>query len=101
MNQQLELPFMETPTPPETIPVNDLDHFVRMLSGWHTNRVARVKHLLEVPETAEVTIGEDEAMQVSGDFRKGFHLGLSLAIAELGELPFVAEMEESQSATKH
>ena len=85
----------------ETIEVNDLDKFVHLLAGWHTNRVARVKHLLDVPETTEVAIGEDAPVPMTGDFRKGFQLGISLALSELGDLPFVAEIEESQTATKH
>ena len=101
MNTQLELPHMNVQQPGETIEVNDLDKFVQLLSGWHTNRIARVKHLLDVPETAEVAIGEDAPVAMTGDFRKGFQLGISLALSELGELPFVAELEESQVAIKH
>ena len=66
-----------------------------MLSSWHTKKVATLKHMQNIPETAEVSIGTDAPIVITGEFRKGFQLGISLALAELGELPFVAELEES------
>ena len=99
MNQQLELPHMNTPQ--DTVEIKDLDHFVMLLSKWHTNKVNVIKHMLEVPETSEVQIGDEAPITVAGDFRKGYQLGLSLALSELGELPFVAELEESAEAVKH
>lgn len=99
MNQQLELPYMNPPQ--DIVEIKDLDHFVMLLSKWHTSKVNVIKHMLEVPESSEVCIGEDAPIQVTGDFRKGYQLGLSLALSELGELPFVAELEESAEATKH
>ena len=90
---QLELPHMNTINP--TVEVNDLDHFVKLLSTWHETKTKVIKHLLDIPETAEVSIGDAAPIMITGDFRKGFQLGISLALAELGELPFVAELEES------
>ena len=96
---QLDLPEMNTH--PDNVEVTDLDQFVKLLAHWHTAKVNVLKHMLEVPETAEVSIGDGEPIPVTGDFRKGYQLGLSLALSELGELPFVAELEESAYAVKH
>ena len=90
-----------TETPDTLLAVNDLDQFVQMLSSWHTKKVAVLKHMQNIPETAEVSIGDGPPVQMTGAFREGFLLGLSIALSELGELPFVAEMEDASSATKH
>ena len=90
-----------TETPDTLLAVNDLDQFVQLLANWHTKRVATLKHMQNIPDTAEVSIGEGPPIKLTGEFREGFLLGLSLALSELGELPFVAEMEDASSATKH
>ena len=90
-----------TETPDSLLAVNDLDQFVQLLASWHAKKVATLKHMQEIPETAEVSLGDAEPVKMTGAFREGFLLGLSLALSELGELPFVAEMEDSSSATKH
>lgn len=90
-----------TETPDTLLAVNDLDQFVQMLSSWHTKKVATLKHMQNIPETAEVSIEDGPPVQMTGSFREGFLLGLSIALSELGELPFVAEMEDASSATKH
>lgn len=90
-----------TETPDTLLAVNDLDQFVQMLSAWHTKKVATLRHMQTIPETAKVSLGDAEPIEMTGPFREGFLLGLSLALSELGELPFVAEMEGSSSATVH
>ena len=90
-----------TETPDSLLAVNDLDQFVQLLASWHTKRIATLKHMQNIPETAEVSLGDAAPVQMTGAFREGFLLGLSVALSELGELPFVAEMEDSSSATKH
>jgi len=86
---------------PDTLEIKDINHFVGLLSRWHQRKVAILNHMLTVPEDAEVMINEAEPVKMTGEFRKGFELGVSIALSELGELPFVAEMEESDSSTKH
>lgn len=84
-----------TETLPETVEIQDLNQFIELLARWHKSRVATLKHMLEIPETAEVSIGDGTPVKVTGEFREGFQLGIQLALAELGELPFMAELEES------
>lgn len=90
-----------TETPDTLLAVQDLDQFVTLLAAWHKKKVDVLKHMQAIPETAEVSLGDGPPIKLTGDFREGFLLGLSLALSELGELPFVAEMEDSSAATKH
>ena len=85
----------------ETVPIDDLDHFVTLLADWHTSKVNTVKHMLTIPEGTAVTVDDGEPLQLTGDLLKGFQLGLTVALSELGELPFVAEMEEPEPAVQH
>lgn len=84
-------------TQPETVMIDSLDAFVRALTHWHTHKVQVLKHMQSIPEGSEVTrsTGSDspeEQIKLSGDMLKGFILGLELALDELGELPFEAEI---------
>lgn len=83
---------------PETLEVNDLDHFVRLLTGWHTTKVNVLRHILSVPTGTAVEINGEELV-LDGDLHKGFVAGVTVALAELGSLPFVAETEDQQAET--
>lgn len=80
----------------ETLGVEDLDTFVRILTGWHTEKCATVQHLLEVPEGTAFEIG-DESLVLEGAALAGFKFGIEMAMMQLGKLPFVAEFEEEAS----
>ena len=84
-----------------TIAINDLDQFVKLLSQWHSHKIKIIKHMQEAPETTEVAVGDEKPVPLTGDFRKGFQLGIAVALAEMGELPFVAELEEAITSVKH
>lgn len=77
----------------ETVVVSDIDQFIQLLSGWHQNKVKTLEHMLSVPEGIEVTFNDEAPQILSGDLHKGFLMGLSLALMELGTLPFAAEMD--------
>lgn len=79
----------------ETIPVDDLDTFVKVLTAWHTEQCAIVQHLLEVPEGTVFEIG-DESLVLDGEALNGFKFGIEMVMMQLGELPFVAEFEAEQ-----
>jgi len=81
--------------------IKDLNQFVKLLFRWHSTKVKVVEHMMEIPDTAEVTVNDGEVIRVNGDFRKGFQLGITIALSELGALPFVAELEEAETAVKH
>lgn len=90
---------VETPeTPSDIVEVQDLDQFVRHLTAWHTHKVAAVKHLLDIPEGSEFEVG-GKSIVMTGDALTGFKLGVEMALMPLGELPFLAELEEEASPT--
>lgn len=79
---------------PDTVPVSDLDQFVRHLVAWHQTKVAELEHMLKIPQGIEVTFNEEGPQILKDDLHKGFLIGLSLGLMELGQLPFVFETEE-------
>lgn len=78
---------------PETVLVQSIDQFIQLLSGWHQGKVQTLEHMLGMPEGIEVTFNDEAPQILSGDLHKGFLMGLSLALMELGTLPFAAEMD--------
>lgn len=86
--------------PQETLQIDDLNLFAHMLSEWHKKKVATLKHMAEVPEGTEVTIGDayDPVITLTGATLDGFKLGIELSLMELGELPFITDTEDEEVA---
>ena len=81
---------------PETIEVNDLDHFIKLLVRWHDTKCRLLKHMEEIPEDAVVEIdGVDHTF--TPEMRQGFKLGITIALAELGQLPFGFETDDEET----
>jgi hypothetical protein len=81
----------------ETVQVTDLDQFVNLLIRWHDTKVRLLKHMQEIPADAVVEIdGVDHAF--TPEMRQGFNLGITIALSELGTLPFAAEVDEEPAA---
>ena len=81
------------PTPPETIEITDVNQFVGILIDWHAKKVAILEHMLQVPEGTEMIVDGGTPVILTGDMLAGVQAGISMALMELGILPFVAEME--------
>ena len=82
---------------PDNLQVDSLDQFVKILTVWHMERCAQVKHLLEVPDGTSFTVGDpidEEEIILTGDSLKAFKLGIEMVLMQLGTLPFVAEVED-------
>ena len=87
----------DRPTPqanpaPETIVIQDLDQFVKILTAWHAERVALVNKLLEIPAGTAFEIG-DASLTLSDDALPYFKFGVEMALMQLDTLPFAAELE--------
>lgn len=76
---------------PETLYVENIDHFIALLFAWHEGKVKTLEHMLTIPEGTEVSFNDEPETALSGDVYKGFLIGLSLALLEFGSLPFMAE----------
>jgi len=90
--------------PQEAILVENIDTFVQMLIGWHQDKVRVLEHMLAVPEGTAVSFNGEDDISLSGDVYKGFQIGLSLGLMELGRLPFAIEMTDDEApddAVKH
>ena len=85
----------------DMLQIDDLDQFVKHLTLWHNAKVAMLNHMLKVPEGTEAELNEGEKIILNGDMLKGFRVGVTLGLTELGTLPFVAEMTDSSTAVKH
>ena len=79
---------------PDLIPIQNIDHFIHLIVGWHNNRVAILKHMLSLPAGTQMQINETESVVMDGERLEGFKDGLGLALMELGDLPFVVETAE-------
>jgi len=87
------------PAQPETVVVETVEAMMTLLGRWHRNKMARLSHLMLVPEGAEFEILDRDTQQVktiklTGELREAFKLGLQFAKVEFKQLPFVAEMED-------
>lgn len=87
--------------PEDIVQIEDLDHFVRLLTQWHVAKVKVLKHMLDVPDGTEAIMNEGASVVLSGDVLKGFRIGVTLGLTELGQLPFAAEIEDAKTSTKH
>ncbi len=84
-----------------TIEIDDLEQFVRIMTGWHSQKVTTLKHMLEVPDGTEMIAGEESPTKVilTGDMLAGFKAGIELSLMELGTLPFAYETEPEAAAS--
>ena len=84
-------------TKQETVPVQDLNQFVQLLTAWHENRVATMEHMLQIPDGTKVELGMPDGNkhnhELTGEKLDGFLIGLHFALMEFGQLPFVTETE--------
>lgn len=88
---------MNRNTAPDTLEVEDLDQFVTILVNWHNEKVAILKHMLDVPEgTVMECDGQDATL--SGDVLAALKAGIELALMELGTLPFAYETDPPEAA---
>lgn len=99
--ETLEEDLNEQPDPDEDalLIVDSLEQFAAHVIHWHAQRVSRLRHMLEVPEGTEMEYN-GRLLQLSGDVRDAFLAGVTVALAELGELPF-QEVEPVDHAPTH
>lgn len=83
---------------PELVEIKDLNQFVFFLNQWHANKVQTIRHLMTIPVGTEMEI-DNEPYILDEQTHRGFVAGLTVALSELGELPFAAEMDEPDPAT--
>lgn len=83
------------------VPVDNIEHFAKIVAAWHGDRVGKIRHLLTVPAGATFEIGEGtEAKEIvlTGENLDGFKFGVEMALMLIGTLPFLAEFEEDPAS---
>jgi hypothetical protein len=88
---------------PELVEINTIDQFARYVAAWHQNRVEQLEHMLTIPDGAVFTVGDGEDTEqvvLEGDVKAGFVFGIELALMQIRDLPFVAEIEEVPATDK-
>ena len=94
---------MDTPTEtnkPDLV-ISDLPTFVALLTSWHSKQVKILEHMLSIPAGSEVSADTGPTVVLEGAFLDGFQLGLTLALMELGELPFEAYPDPEVAKNAH
>ena len=82
---------------PQLVHVQNLDHFMFLISHWHGQKVKVLEHMLSVPAGTAMQLGEGPDVVMEGDMLEGFKAGLGLALMELGQLPFVTNLTEEST----
>jgi hypothetical protein len=82
-------------TSQQTDVVDVQEDLIPMLMLWHKNKVAVLNHLLTLPEGTQATGIKEEQYILTGDTLRGFQLGITLSLMELGELPISLLAEEA------
>lgn len=77
----------------EIVHVSNMHDFIMLMQDWHAKQVATIEHFNEIPPGTEVAIEGEESFKLEGNARRGFQLGLSMALSYLGTLPFSAELD--------
>lgn len=72
--------------------ITDVNLFGQLLLQWHNHAVAVVEQFRAMPSGERMKVqpeGEpEENLVMEGDLLKGFKLGLTFALGQLGKLPF-------------
>lgn len=84
----------DTNQPEAIVEVTDMDQMVRILIKWNEEKVAVLRHMIDIPEHSQVEIQNDNPLVLSGDVRRAFQLGIQMSLEELGNLPFTVDHSE-------
>lgn len=68
--------------------IDDVDSFARHLVHWHQLQMTKLQHMLTIPEGTEVAFDGQEPIVLEGPVHEAFRIGITVALAEFGELPF-------------
>ena len=81
----------------DTLVIEDMNQFVRLLVAWHSEKVKVLEHMLQVPDGSVMETNGIKAT-LTGDLLAGFKAGIELALMELGTLPFAYETDPPEAA---
>lgn len=78
--------------------VESIPQMVTLLEAWHSHKVEIVEHMLDVPEGTDAALDNGEVIVLEGAALTAFKIGITVALSELGTLPFSLEMARDDEA---
>ena len=81
---------------PDTIQLDSMEALAMAFAHWHQNKVKVLQHYMSIPEGSEIAFDSEKVIVLSGVSRDGFIAGLQYALMEIGELPFVLDLEDEE-----
>jgi hypothetical protein len=85
----------------ETITIKTPDQFAALITMWHSNKMAQLQQMMQVPDDVEICQPDEngEDVPMTAEQREGFKAGLIVAKALFADLPFSAMPEEEVAAS--
>jgi len=77
-----------TATASDTLFIDNVHTLVQALVAWHDNKVQILEHMMTIPSGTEMLINDTDTVVLDGEALKGFCAGITVALSELGNLPF-------------
>lgn len=65
----------------------ELQRVAELLMTWHQNKMGNIEQVLGMPKDAEIRLGEDDPIVLTGDKLKGFRIGMMIAQQWFGNFP--------------
>ena len=82
---------------PDLLFIDNIQTLVAALMAWHDQKVQILEYIMTVPSGTEMLINDNETIVLDGDALKGFCAGITVALAELGTLPFEVTVDVEKS----
>lgn len=65
----------------------ELKRVAELLISWHQSKMGNIETVLGMPKDAEIRLGEDDPIILTGEKLKGFRMGLMIAQEWFGKFP--------------
>ena len=65
----------------------ELKRVAELLISWHQSKMGNIETVLGMPKDAEIRLGEDDPIILTGEKLKGFRMGLIIAQEWFGKFP--------------
>lgn len=97
---QSQEPQAEAPTqaPDGSFQITTVHQFAGLFHAWHRKTMQRLDHFQNVPDGIEFTVGDGASEKLTGDLRRGFLMGMSMAASEVANVPFVTTTEDESDS---
>jgi hypothetical protein len=95
MTQEAEQLVPEINADSEVTPITDINEFAGLVSQWHQVTLAKLGHLVNVPDGITFEI-DGKPLVLTGATLEGFKFGVEMATMEVSQFPFVVDLEETE-----